>query len=92
MTFTEDRSAFFTDFAVQVIIGGYSGLGIFDKNYGDFDIASGNRPALTIVSEDFPAVAEGSAVSITGETATYTVAGSPQPDGTGMTVLMLEKV
>jgi len=92
MTFTEDRSAFFTDFAVAVTIGGVSGVGIFDKEYASFDMASGNRPALTVVTEDFPAVVEGSAVTITGEVATYTVAGTPQADGTGMSVLLLEKV
>lgn len=92
MTFAEDRSQFFTDFAVTVIVGGVSGMGIFDKDYQSYDITAGNRPALVVVTEDFPAVAESSAVSITGETATYTVAGAPQPDGTGITVLMLDQV
>jgi len=92
MTFVEDRAAFFTDFAVAVTVGGVSGVGIFDKQYASFDLANGNRPALTVMSSAFPSVIEGSAVTVTGETATYTVAGSPQPDGTGMTVLMLEKV
>ncbi|MCU0919674.1 MAG: hypothetical protein MUF16_04965, partial [Burkholderiaceae bacterium] len=66
--------------------------GIYDSAYiNRLDMAS-SGPAFTCVSDDLPTgTAYGSTVSITykGTTTAYTVA-AVQPDGAGMTVLLLK--
>lgn len=86
--FAESRAAFFTDFAVTATVGGVALSGIFDAQYADaFGLIAGTVPALLIDDDDAPDVAAGDVVSVGGRG--YLVA-VVQPDGTGMSRLILE--
>ena len=86
--FVELLADYMPDFGTACSVGGVAVHGIFDAAYADvFGIVAGTRPALLIASADAPDVAIDDAVTI-GAT-TYTVA-VVQPDGTGMTRLLLE--
>lgn len=92
MAFTEAFAAFFdTDgFAVVATIAGASVNVIFDAAYADvLGIVAGTAPTLLAASADITAAsaAVGSSVVISGTT--YTIA-EIQPDGTGLTRLMLK--
>ena len=74
---------------VTATIGAVTGVeGIFDKEYGDALGVAGNSPVLRIATTAAPAVAVGSAVTIS---AVSYVVTAIEPDGTGMTLLRLEK-
>jgi len=89
MALTEDFSAFMADFGVAATIGGLPVTVIFDNEYlAALDVESSNPVALA-ASAVVSAVAQGDAAVINA--VNYTVAGI-QPDGTGMTILELEKV
>jgi len=89
MALTEDFSAFMADFGVPATIGGAPVTVIFDNEYlAALDVESSNPVALA-ASADVSAVVQGDAAVISA--VNYTVAGI-QPDGTGMTILELEKV
>lgn len=88
MAFVEDRRAFFTDFGVPAVVGGVALTGIFDAAYADALGIGGSAPVLTI-DTDATTPAYGAAVTVAG--VSYTVA-EIQPDGTGMTRLLLERV
>lgn len=91
--FAEDLKPFFDtgDFAVS---GVYSGTGATIKGILDasYDEAMGrlqsSRPLFTCATADVSAAAHGQTLTI-GSTA-YTIRGV-EPDGTGITVLRLEK-
>ena len=94
MAFTEDFTAFFStdEFASNATLGGVAVRGIFDKAYQLGD-AGGNgfatsQPVFTLPSSSVPASVTGQALVIGG--AAYTVVLS-EPDGTGVTQLLLEK-
>lgn len=88
-----DRLSFLSDFGQTVVHSGGNFTAIFDKEFIEVDpdqergIAS-NMPILTCRDSDIAAVTYGDTVT-TGGTG-YTVQGV-EPDGTGMTVLILEK-
>lgn len=88
MTFTEDIAAFFNDFAVDATLNGADVQVIFDAVYQDpFNVESCG-PVATILTAAVPSVAHGQSLVI-GST-TYKVRGI-EPDGTGITLLRLER-
>lgn len=97
MALTEDFAAFFNtgEFADAVTVNGVSVRAIFDGPYaslGQGEGMSSALPQLTMPSVDVPASVEGKPVVIsTGAgIGNYRVAQA-EPDGTGVTVLMLER-
>lgn len=91
MAFTEELSAFFdtTDgFAVAATVGAATVNGIFDKAYFESINVQGDQPMFLCASADVASVVHGTAVTISA--VNYKVVGV-EPDGTGMTLLRLEK-
>ena len=86
MSFTD--STYFADFGVDVTLAGASVRGIFDDAYGESfgGLVAGSGPMFRLPSSI--AVTRGAAL-VHGAT-TYNVVGI-EPDGTGMSVLRLEK-
>lgn len=77
------------DFATAATIGASTVNGIFDKAYAEsFGIAAGSRPMLLCKVADLPAITLGTTTAVIGGV-TYTVAEN-QPDGFGLTTLVLE--
>lgn len=88
MALVEDTAAFMTDFAVPAEVGHVSLLGIFGNAHANaLYMVVGSRPTLLIATADAPDVARNDAVTIGMDS--YTVA-EIQPDGTGMTRLVLD--
>lgn len=94
MPFTENLAAFMSpaEFATSVLVAGLPVNAIFDNGYalgsvGGFGMAS-TQPTLTLATANVPASPEGQAVVVNG--VAYLVA-SHEPDGTGVSRLMLEK-
>lgn len=100
MTFSEDLSVFFADFGViaqggTCTVNGSSVEGIFDQEYLQQSfMVDGSKPALLVRSADISGVARNAPVVIKlaawSAAVNYTVADK-QPDGTGMTLLILDK-
>lgn len=90
MPFVEDLGAFMRvqDFAEQVTIGGVSVAAIYDNQYISALDVSGTQPTLTFRTADVPAVVVGSPVVV--RAINFTVA-ELQPDGTGITVALLQR-
>jgi hypothetical protein len=90
--FVESLAPFFDEFAVSCTVNGASRRGIFDTPYRLGGIASAGMsalgPTLTLPTADVSADPVGQAVVI-GST-NYVVAAH-EPDGTGVSVLMLER-
>lgn len=89
MAMIEDTSAFMqlSDFAINATVAGLPVRVIFDAAYADpFGIA-GTEPRATCASVDVAALVQGSPLTILGQA--YTVRDK-QPDGTGITTLLLE--
>lgn len=93
MAFTEDFTAYFNtgDFAFSATVAGVAVKGIFDKAYqlgnvGVTGIAT-TAPVLTLATAVVPADPVGTAVVVSG--VSYTVAAH-EPDGTGVSLLLLE--
>ena len=90
-----DRAAFLDsdEFGAVVTVAGVSVPGIFDAAYLAEDILGaglqGASPRLTCRTADVAGAAEGAAVVVDG--AAYTLRRQ-EPDGTGMTVLILTEV
>jgi len=86
VSFTD--SAFFADFGVDVTLAGLSARGIFDDAYGESfgGMIAGSGPMFRLPSS----VSVASGASLVHGSITYTVVGI-EPDGTGMTLLRLEK-
>lgn len=89
--FVEDHSLFFADFGQTAIVGGETVSVIFDNGYalgsvGPIGMAS-SQPMLTLASANVPADPVGTAVVVGG--VSYTV-GAHEPDGAGMSRLLLE--
>ena len=91
--FVENTAAFFSDFGQTATVGGASVSAIFDAAYassgaGSLGFAS-SQPMLTLATAQVPADPVGTAVLVAGDS--YLV-GAHEPDGTGMSRLMLEAV
>ncbi len=88
MALDEDFAEFMADFGVSAKVGATVVTGIFDNAEADtFGIVANTRSVLTVATEDIPAAAVGTTVVVDGTT--YTIA-ELQPDGTGITRLMLK--
>lgn len=72
----------------QVTIGGASIYAIFDNDYVEALDTEGSGPRLVCRTADVSSVTYGTAAVVSG--ANYTVR-TIMPDGTGMTVLVLEE-
>lgn len=92
MAFTEDLSLFLSgsDFAVSATVGAATVLGVFDKPHlSALGGAVGTTdPSFTLKSSDVSAnsIARGTTLTISGTA--YSVR-EIEPDGTGMTTLLL---
>lgn len=89
--FAEDLSTFLADFGVACTVAGSAVQAIFDNGYalgavGVVGVA-GSQPSLTLPTASVPANPVGSAAVVSG--ANYLVAAH-EPDGTGMSLLLLE--
>ena len=89
MAFAEDLDVFLDEFAVAAVLPGSVTVNvIFDNQYASpFDI-SASRPSCLGKSSDLDSLLFGAEIVIGG--VDYVVR-SVEPDGTGMTRLMLEK-
>lgn len=94
MAMTEDLSAFFStaEFATAATLNGVAVTGIFDNGYsagnvGGMGMAS-TQPTLTLPTASVPANPVGLAAVVAS--VTYTIA-EHQPDGTGVSMLYLER-
>lgn len=92
MAFVEPLEAFFStqEFALDVLWNGTTTVhGIFDAGYAEpMGVAESYSPTLTVRAAQTPAIKHGDTLVVSGTT--YKVRGV-QPDGTGITVLILEK-
>ena len=89
MAFVEDYAPFLTDFGIAATVGGVAITAIFDNGYADaFGIVSGSAPVLLCSSASVSAATVGAAVSVNATS--YTVR-EIQPDGVGMTRLLLQE-
>lgn len=70
-------------------IGGVSVDGLFDNGYGEIYGIDSAKPSFQCASSAVAAVTRGTAVTVNA--VSYTVAGI-EPDGTGLTMLRLDKV
>lgn len=86
MALTEDFACYFVDFGIDATVGGVTVRGIFDAAYSDGLGISGTQPVLLVASS--VTAADGTAITIG---ATAYVVTDVQPDGTGMTRLMLQE-
>lgn len=89
MAFTEDHTAFLGEdgFAVPASVGGSSVSVIFDHDYIDAQGVSGEHPIALCDDSDISSVSVGDAMAV--NSGLYAVR-SIEPDGTGMTILILE--
>lgn len=88
MSFAETLPAFFADFGTVATIGAASVTGIFDQPAAEAFGMLGSDPTFTCAAADVSGVAAGQAVTIAGTGYTVTAV---KPDGTGLTVLYLDK-
>lgn len=88
--FAEDLSAFFDtdDFAVSATIGTATVSGILDRQFVTVNDVDGYHPVFMCATADVSAVAKGAACAISG--VNYIVV-SNQPDGTGVTNIVLRE-
>lgn len=89
--FVEDLSPFFGDLAVDATLNGAAVRGIFDAAYsagevGPMGIAS-TQPMLTLPTSSVPDSPVGKTAVVSG--VNYLIAAH-EPDGTGLSTLMLE--
>ena len=88
--FTEDFSEFFisSELADNATIDSATVAGIFDNQFVEVNGIEGVRPVFTCSESEVSSIAHGDAVTL--KATSYKVAGI-QPDGTGLTSLVLEK-
>jgi len=89
---TEDLAPFFADFAVDATVNGQAVRGIFDNGWQAAEVGlvgmSSARPMLTLPTAGLSADPVGQTAVVNGTS--YLVAVH-QPDGTGVSTLMLER-
>lgn len=86
--FAEDLASFFTDFGVDATLNGEAVRVIFDAAYVDPLGVESSGPVATLPTADAATVAHGQTLIVSGTT--YKVRGV-EPDGTGITLLRLER-
>lgn len=88
----EDLSAYLTDFAVDATVNGQAVRAIFDNGYalGAVGLAgmAGVQPTLTLPTASVPAQPVGLPVVVN---ATNYAVAAHEPDGTGVSRLLLER-
>ena len=92
MAFSEDLSIFIntdTPGYANAIIGVNTIVGLFDNGYRGFELVGSSDPTLLCADDDIVGVADGTSIVVNG--VTYTVAGAPEPDGHGLTLLQLRR-
>lgn len=91
--FVESAVPFFADFAVDVLVAGVSARGIFDNpsatSTGGLGLAT-TSPKLTLPTSLVPADWSGKPVVIAKTSEAFTITDH-EPDGTGMSTLILER-
>lgn len=89
--FTEDFSTFFAEFGRDATLGGEAVLGVFDNAYalGNVGVVgmAGSQPMFTLPTASVPADPVGQSLVIGADE--YLVV-EHQPDGTGVSRLVLE--
>ena len=85
---TTVERGFFVDFGVVATIGAATVIGIFDVPTAETFGMLGTDPTFTCAAADVPGIAAGQAVTINAVAYTVTAV---RPDGTGVTVLTLDK-
>lgn len=91
--FTEDTTAFFAvaELGDTVTVNGVAVLAMFDNGYSAGDVGTlgmaSTQPAITLATADVPASPVGMAAVCNG--GAYTIVAH-EPDGTGISRLMLE--
>ena len=90
MPLAEPLAAYLTDFATTAVIGGVSVSGLFDDGYAESlnNMIAGHKPTLLCIAANLPALTLGTTTCVIGAV-TYTVQET-QPDGYGITTLMLQ--
>ncbi len=92
MPFAENLAPFFNtaDFGTAATLNGAAVNGIFDNDYYEAlgNTVEGSSPVFRLATSDASAVAHGQSLVIASTT--YKVRGV-EPDGTGVTLLRLEK-
>ncbi|MEW6612702.1 MAG: hypothetical protein AB1409_08175 [Pseudomonadota bacterium] len=88
MDFAADLNLFVADFGINAVVGGVSVRGIFDNAFVEQLGVEGLRPTFTAPTASLPAVSHGTVVTINA--VSYRSIGV-QPDGTGVTLLILER-
>lgn len=87
----EPLDTFFVDFAVSVTLAGATVQAIYDAGYETGSVGSAGmaaaQPMLTLITADVPSDPVGATAVVGGRA--FTVA-EHRPDGTGVSVLMLE--
>lgn len=86
--FAENHAAFFTDFGVDATLNSASVRVIFDAAYTDPLGVESVGPVATLPTADAATVAHGQMLIVASTT--YKVRGV-EPDGTGITLLRLER-
>lgn len=88
--FAEDLSAFFSveELAVAATLDGVAVTGIFDNAYTEVFGMASRAPMFTLPSASAASATQSSALVVDGVAYRVTAV---QPDGTGMSVLMLER-
>lgn len=90
--FVEKFSNFLADFAVDATVAGQAVRGVFDNGFalGDVGMAglASTQPVLAVPTASVPASPVGSAVVVA---ATNYLVAAHEPDGTGMSRLLLER-
>ena len=90
MSFITDDLAFFFDqdeFGVPATFGAASITVIFDAAFLSAMGMGGTGPQAVCKSTDVASAVQGDAITVNGTA--YTIAGPPEPNGTGITVLQL---
>jgi hypothetical protein len=90
MPFAEDLSPFFrvSEFASSATLDGASVSGIFDNEYVETYGMASRQPMFTLPTAQAGSVTQSSVLVVEGVSYRVTRA---EPDGTGVTVLMLER-
>jgi hypothetical protein len=94
MPFTEDHAAFLStdEFASLVVVDGTDVKGIFDRAYANGSGGANGfvttQPMVTLATKDVPVSPVGKIVVVNNERFSIEI---HEPDGTGVSALMLQK-
>jgi hypothetical protein len=89
MSFVEHLASYFTDFGTDAVIGGASVRGVFDNEYvTSLGLVDGTHPVFLASSSAVSSSSVGDLITVGG--VSYSI-GRVEPDGTGMTRLILER-